>query len=255
MPNFIPITQTDFAEQRWQRIPNYNFAANDSMCPLVVQELPQAQLSLPIGFARIKEQYAPVALQGLKASSNALVDSQGQWTGRYIPAAYRSYPFALANSDDDQKILCFDQDSGLLSDNEGESFFDEKGDPSIAVQKIMEFLVQVAANRDVTQRICKLLDQHQLIQPWLITLKHDDGETPIEGLYRIDEAALNALDKETFDDIRRAGSLPLIYCQLLSMQHLQALVAVVSKRQQKQNAPEPLDIDKLFGEGEDLFKF
>jgi hypothetical protein len=45
----------------------------------------------------------------------------------------------------------------------------------------------------------------------------------VEGLYRIDEVALNALSAEPFQEVRAAGALPVAYCQLLSMQHLAVL--------------------------------
>ena len=50
-----------------------------------------------------------------------------------------------------------------------------------------------------------------------------EGEREIGGLYRIDEKRLNELPAEEFEEIRKAGALPLIYSQLLSMQHLPIL--------------------------------
>ena len=58
---------------------------------------------------------------------------------------------------------------------------------------MLNFLTQVGANRQATQRMCAVLQQHGLIQPWPIKLQTDAGEQNIEGLHRIDEAALNAL--------------------------------------------------------------
>ena len=85
------------------------------------------------------------------------------------------------------------------------------------------------ASRLATQRICAVLQEHQLIQPWPIRLNQDSGSAGgsqgrnIEGLFRIDEAALNKLDAAALYAVQQAGGLPLIYCQLLSMQHLPSL--------------------------------
>jgi len=157
---------------------------------------------------------------------------------------------------EDKQILCFDQDSGLMDDKEGERFFNDDGEVTETVKKIMEFLQQVQRDRLYTESVCKLLHNKKLIQPWFITLKTEGQEVPIKGLFRIDEQALNALDKDDFEEIRQAGALLLIYCQLLSMQHLQALAQLASN-QEKQKTPEIPDISKLFGEddGEQLFKF
>ncbi|OQY16473.1 MAG: hypothetical protein B6I36_10210 [Desulfobacteraceae bacterium 4572_35.1] len=256
MANFIPITKKEFANKCWQRISSYSFTANDTICPLVMQELPKAQLSLPIAIAYINKQPVPVALQGIKPNSNLLVDKNGKWIGKYIPAAYRGYPFLLANTEVGKHVLCFDQESDLLTDAGQEVFFDDSGEPSAAVQGILNFLTQIHNDRQRTQSICTLLHEKNLIQPWAIKLKNEQGEVPVEGLFRIDEQALNALDKDDFEEIRQTGALPLIYCQLLSMQHLQAL-AQLANHIEKQKTPEMPDIEKIFGEGsgDQLFKF
>ena len=62
------------------------------------------------------------------------------------------------------------------------------------------------------------------------------------------------LDKDTFDEIRQAGALPLIYCQLLSMQHLPTLVNLAAQVEQQKPVNVP-DIEQLFGAKDDLFKF
>lgn len=60
----------------------------------------------------------------------------------------------------------------------------------------------------------------------------------LQGLFRIDEAAFNALPLEALDALRAAGALPVIYCQLLSMQHLPVLGQLAQIRA-AQNAPLP----------------
>lgn len=256
MAKFIPITNADFADKHWQRKNSYDIAANDAICPLVMQELPIAQLSLPIAIAYVNEQPVPVSLQSIEPNSNLLVDSNGQWIGKYIPAAYRGYPFMLANTQDKKLILCFDEESDQLTEAGDELFFDESGEPTEAVKGIFNFLTQVHHDRQRTQSICALLHEKNLIQPWAIKLKAEQDEFPLEGLFRIDEQALNSLDKDDFEEVRQAGALPLIYCQLLSMQHLQAL-GQLAVQKQKQKPLQVPDVDKLFGEGNDgqLFKF
>lgn len=223
MPTYQAISQTTHAGKRWQRYADYCFAAADTLAPLVVQELPKACMNFPIAFVTADEAFLPVALQGLENGKNLLVAPDGRWLGAYVPAHYRSYPFALANTEDGQHVLCVDESSPLINDTEGEVFFDNEGKPAQAVQAALDFLTQVSANSEATRRICLALQQHELIQPWPIRLQGAGGEKTLEGLYRIDEAALNALPVSALDEIRQAGSLPVAYCQLLSMQHLPML--------------------------------
>ena len=224
----VPISLSEFGNKRFRRYDSYAFAAKDAIVPLAVRELPRAAMVMPIAFVRANEGFVPVAVQGLAPGTNLFVALDGRWIGRYVPAAYRGYPFLLANTPEGKQVLCFEDASGLLSDVEGEPFFD--GDqPTKAVNDVLSFLNQVAASRQATQRICAILQAHELIQPWPIKLNRepqsgDEAEgRNIEGLFRIDESALNKLDASALHAVQQAGGLPMIYCQLLSMQHLSSL--------------------------------
>jgi hypothetical protein len=223
MPNYSVISKAQYASKRWQRHTGYHFAAHDAVIPLVVQELPKAMMALPIAFVMTDEAFLPVAVQGLAPGKNLFVAPDSRWLGGYIPAAYRGYPFAVANTDDGQQVLCIDEASSLITDSEGEPFFNDDGTPAKALADVLNFLTQVHANREVTARICAVLQKHNLIQAWPIKVQAEAGEQNVEGLFRIDEAALNALSAEAFDEVRQAGCLPVAYCQLLSMQHLPML--------------------------------
>lgn len=223
MPHYQAITKTDFANLRWKRYENYHFAALDAVAPLVVQELPKACMTLPIAFIQQGETFVPAAVQGLQPGHNLFVSPDGRWIGPYTPAAYRGYPFALANADNGQVVLCVDTDSGLVGEDCTETFFDEQGEPSQSVKAVLDFLQQVRSNREATLRICAALLAEDLIQPWPITLKGEQGEKTVQGLYRIDEAKLNNLSADALHRLQQAGALPVAYCQLLSMQHLQTL--------------------------------
>lgn len=229
MSHFQAISNTTHAGKRWKRYRNYNFAARDLVIPLVAQELPLALMHMPIGFIKQEEKFIPVAVLGLQSEQNLFVAADGRWIAGYTPAAYRVHPFQLAESTDGQRVLVIDEESGLIVDSEqnneteGEAFFEEDGKPAKAVQDILDFLVQLHGHNELTQRICAVLASKQLIQPWPITIQSESGERKVEGLYRIDEAALTALPPDKFEALRQAGALPMAYCQLLSMQHLQTL--------------------------------
>lgn len=224
MPNYQAIAPASHAALRWKRFDSYAFAAHEAVAPLVAQELPRACLHLPLAFIAQGEAFAPVAVLGLQPGQNLFVTPDGRWAGGYIPAAYRGHPFALAQTPDNQLVLCVDADSGLVSASEGELFFDKQGQPAQAVKDVLDFLQQVHANRPATQRLCAALQAEEgLIVPWPLTLKSDKGEQTVQGLCRIDEAKLNALDSDALTRLHRAGALPIAYCQLLSMQHIQTL--------------------------------
>lgn len=224
MVSIQPISRERHKNKRWQPFESYEFARGEAIAPLVGAEVAKAMQTCPVGFIRDGEQFIPVAVLALQAGRNLFIAPDGKWIGGYIPAALRGYPFRIGGTESGDQILCIDEDSGLVTDGpEGEAFFDETGELSEETKKILEFLGQTHHNRSATLKLCSLLSERDLIVPWDITIRTADGDQPLSGLYRIDEQALNALETEPFDTIRRAGALPLIYSQLLSMQHMNLL--------------------------------
>lgn len=238
----VPITQNEFASKRFKRYESYAFAAKEALAPLALRELVKAVLAMPVAFAKVQDAFVPVAVLGISNGQNLFVAPDGRWIGRYVPAAYRGYPFVLANGPDDKQILCFDDSSGLLHDSEGEPFFADDGKPTQGINDILNFLTQLAVNRQATARVCALLQEHDLIEPWPIKLKGKEGEPEraLEGLFRVNEVAFNQLDEKTLHILHQGGVLPVVYCQLLSMQHLQSLGELAQAHEQaKQQAALP----------------
>lgn len=220
----LPLTLSQFSGKRFLRPSSYTFAAKDTIAALVAQELPKAAISLPIGFVAAGEGFAPVAVLGLQPRQNLFVSFDGRWLGGYIPAIYRGYPFLLAEVEEGHQVLCINDAHGIVSETEGEVFFGADEQPTKAVKDILNFLNQVASNRVGTIKVMAVMQKHQLIAPWPIKLQSaTQQEQIVEGLYRIDEVALNSLPAAAFEEVRQTGALPLIYCQLLSMQHLPKL--------------------------------
>lgn len=64
-------------------------------------------------------------------------------------------------------------------------------------------------------------------------------------MHQIDETALNALPADAFETLRQAGALPLAYCQMLSMQHLQVLGKLVQAHA-KHAETQAAQVDTMF---------
>ncbi|MBK5937902.1 SapC family protein [Halochromatium roseum] len=255
MTNLQPVTLSRHRDWRWRRYSDYQFAQADALAPLVAQELPKAAISLPIAFTAQDGRYFPVAVLSLQPGNNLFVGPDGRWLGGYVPAVYRSYPFALANAEEGQQLLCVDEGSGLVLEQpepgEGEPFFDAYEQPAEPVRTVLEFLRQVATNRMQTNAICERLAASELIQPWPLKLQSADGERPVEGLYRVDEARLNQLPSDAFEALRQAGALPLVYSQLLSMQQI-ALLGRLAEAHSRSQQRATQNANELFGEPDTL---
>jgi len=256
MPKIEALSGERHAHKFWQRYPSYDFARAEAVTSLVASELPKAIMSLPVAFLQQGDAYVPVAVLGLEPGKNLFVAQNGRWIGQYVPAALRGYPFVLLRNGE-QLVMCADEESGLIGD-EGLPLFDAEGKPAEAVQAVLDFLVQVEQSRVRTVAACAALARHGCIRPWTITHKFDaENERRIEGLFQIDEAALNALPDEAFLELRRAGALLIAYGQLLSMQHL-PLLGQLADAHAKAAAPLPTqgkDIDLSFLSEGEMFKF
>lgn len=224
MPTLYPVSRSRHGSQRWKRHTNYQFAASHHFTSLVMAEMSKALLELPIGFAKNNESFLPICLMGFQAGQNLFINAEGQWQGNYIPASFRSHPFQLAKNESGELMLCFDEDSGLLSSHaEDEQFFSEEGKPSTAIQEILDFLNKIEGNRSATQRACDALAKYQLMEPWPLSVQKDDKTVPVEGLYRVKENLLNQLDGDALREIQHEGGMMVAYCQLLSMQQINRL--------------------------------
>jgi hypothetical protein len=243
MTTITPISQSRHSALRWRRCDSYAFAAKHAVVPLIAAELAKAVLAFPVALIRKNEAFVPVAVLGLEAGRNLFVAEDGRWLGAYVPAALRGYPFVLGRTEEGKQLLCVDEGSGLVGGAEGERFFEDDGTPSKVVRQIMDFLTQMERNRDATAAACAALQSCNLIEPWPLAVKTGQDERKIDGLFRINEATLNALDDEAFLGVRRSGGLPVAYAQLLSMQQVRVLDLASTRARRAQEALVAPDLD------------
>jgi hypothetical protein len=173
------------------------------------------------------------AILGFQAGRNLFIDGDGRWRGGYVPAALRGYPFSLVPTTDGRLTLCFDEDSGLLTEPPaGEPFFDLEGAPTQAVEEVLVFLRQTESSRSSAAAICAQLQAAGLVTQWLAKLSLNGAEQAVKGLYCVDAAALHECSGATLKDLQQSGALQAAFCQLLSMQHLHRLGQLEEDRSQ-----------------------
>lgn len=250
----------------WKRFNSYEFAARDNVAPLLVAELLSALPFYPLAFARRggAEGYTLVALLGLHSQDNLYVSREGRWQVGYVPSIYRAYPFVLqqvaADNEQIRAVLAFNRDSGLYRENPGlgpdeERFFDEQGELQPLVKRLVNFLQESSANRLLTDSAVNALEAAKLLEPWPLTLANPAPERPlVQGLYRINQITLKTLDGETLKTLNQNGALTIAYAQLFSMSRL-ALLPLLHKQKQAAMPPPQIDLDKLFGNNDDILKF
>lgn len=227
MSNIIPISPTTFRDKSWKKVTDYRFAIEEISCALGLQEVPRVVADMPTGFVKSGEGFSLIGILGLKNGRNLFVGNTGWWHGRYIPALFRSYPFLLAKNEsvNDQLVFCINQASGLIAESgEYVEFFDAQGELSVELKEILHFLEDLRINTLAAERISTAFNDHNLLVPWELKFEIAEKTHQIEGLFCIDEAALNKLPDEDYLALRDSGALLIAHCQLLSMQHVDDLI-------------------------------
>lgn len=246
MVNIVPISFERHGAKRWRAAGGYTFAATQALLPLTGLEFANAAVAMPIAFVEQAGRYVSVAVMSPMQGRNLFIGPSGQWLGLYVPAVLRSYPFCLGRMDNsgDKVALCIDEDSGWLVDGADQSanrFFEEDGTPSAGVKATGEFLQQIEHSRMLTDQAVAALAEARLLQPWPLTATVDNQQVAANGLFRVDETALNAASQETFLKLRSTSALPLIYAQLISMQTTSAFkqLSMMQKHLVQQAMPLP----------------
>lgn len=252
---FVAITKSDHARRGWQKYSDYLFAREWTTVPLVGAEIARALTCMPLCFVPRGDRYELSALLSVSPGANFYVDVSGRWLAGYVPAALRGYPFALlAPSQGAEPVLCIREDAqvGAADESGMTAFFGEDGEPSEQLRGILDFLAKVQRNARATQTAVDALAAEDCLEPWPLKTRVGDEDVPVEGLFRVNEAALNALDDAAFLRLRAAGALPVAYGQMLSMQQLATLQRLGQHQAQQQGARREIaDLDELFGQDDD----
>jgi hypothetical protein len=223
MTEFTAIAPESHAKKVWKNVPDYAFAAADTVIPLMGAELSKTISAMPTGFIKREFGYQLVGITSLQAGMNMYVAPDGKWLTGYIPTMLRAYPFGLAEHEGpDKTILCINEASGLVveSTEDGNAFFDDQNQPTQETKDILNLLSDFRVNLEVTQRAVNALDDAGLIIPWALKTQQGEEVVPVAKLFNIDEAALNKLDDDDFLALRKANGLAVAYAQLLSMNQL-----------------------------------
>ncbi|MBA2673515.1 MAG: SapC family protein [Ramlibacter sp.] len=231
------------------------YAAPTAAAALVAAELPQAMHAFPLVFLPQGDGFMPAALLGLRPQENLFVSSEGRWLAGYVPAALRAHPFAFVQASDGQRVLCIDEDSGLIAQGaEGEAFFAPDGQPAKALMDVLEALRLMDGGRPLLEKSCAELKAQGLIQTWDLHWRSAEGEQKVNGIFKIDEAAMQKVSDEDFLKLRHSGALPLAYCQLLSMHKAETLARLAQSRVPAAAKPSSQD-DLAFLSKEGVLRF
>ena len=203
-----------------------------SMNPIPVSytEFPIASRDYPVIFISGDEgkSYAPMLVLGLAAQQNLFVLWDDTWDRRvYLPAYVRRFPFCMTRvmvdgKEAPERVACVEK---IAINDKGEKLFDDKGEALPEWQQREKLLFEFEADLGRTDEMCKLLAQHQLLEPFTMQATPNNGEPlQLTGMYRVSEEKLAQLDGAVMKDLAAKGVLGRIYAHLISLDNFRRLL-------------------------------
>ena len=205
--------------------------------PVSYTEIPVASRDYPLVFISADQgkSFLPMLVLGLVMQQNLYVTPENAWDpGVYLPAYVRRYPFCMTRITVDgkeapERVTCVEK---RAINDRGEKLFDDKGNPLPEWEQRQKLLFEYEADLARTEEMCKVLAQHQLLEPFTMRAVPNQGEPlQLTGMYRVAETRLAALDATLLQDLVQKGMLGRIYAHLLSLENFQRLLgrAVATK--------------------------
>ncbi|WP_397532335.1 SapC family protein [Roseateles sp.] len=192
---------------------------------LTAVEFADACKEFPLVFVRVGDEpadgtpqaIAPLAVLGLKPGSNLFV-KDGQWTGNYMPAYLRRFPFAMARISENEIAVCFDADWRGFSTSEGTPLFEADGQPSEFIMNAKTFLENFEREAERTRSVCEQLAALDLLQDMRFEATLPDGEKiDVDGFLAVNEQKLAELPDDQVVQLHRSGLLALLEMHRVSM--------------------------------------
>ena len=203
-----------------------------SMNPIPVSytEFPIASRDYPVIFISGDEgkSYAPMLVLGLAAQQNLFVLWDDTWDRRvYLPAYVRRFPFCMTRvmvdgKEAPERVACVEK---IAINDKGEKLFNDKGEALPEWQQREKLLFEFEADLGRTDEMCKLLAQHQLLEPFTMQATPNNGDPlQLTGMYRVSEEKLAQLDGMVMKDLAAKGVLGRIYAHLISLDNFRRLL-------------------------------
>ncbi|HIJ61805.1 MAG TPA: glycosyltransferase [Rhodospirillaceae bacterium] len=225
----VPVTPELLKDRKLLARTSHAHLARMATTMLVAEEVAAAAETFPILFSRSDGAILPVALFSLTSDDNLFVEPDGAWSGGYMPAGLRLYPFTLGLAKgSNEPELVVDIDSGLVSEDEGEPLFGADGlnTSDTPAKRALRLATLINQGAGKTVSLTAQIAKAGLLEPVGLPLGARTGRQ----LLTVTPAALADLQEPVRQRLRLSGALALIEHQLASQRHLEALRQRLARR-------------------------
>lgn len=198
---------------------NYEFAKDVYLVPISFEEMLVAMKSLIIVF--VKDENAnvfPSVVLGGENSKNLLLLEDNTWKqNSYIPAALRCYPFGLGMSDGNS-FITIDTQAQVFQGEKGKLIIKDEKDLTEEGNYAVKFVTEVYTNINHAKNLGAFIESLGILKQAEINIQINEEKYSVKnGIYVIDENALNKLESRKLKKLTTSGYMKLIYAHLLSL--------------------------------------
>ena len=213
-----PITFENHGKTKIKPLTDFSIFKERHVCPLTVHEFARANSCFPIIFLKKPEvdEYNAVAMFSIVPNKNAFVTDDGAWNANYLPQHMARVPYCVSN--DENPVICLDESSSRVNEEEGAALFNEDGGRSEYFEKIIDSIQSLINQDNATRQFVAKLSELELLQESNLTISKKDGsKQEITGIYLINENKFKELTDEQVLELNKSGFLGLIYMHFASL--------------------------------------
>lgn len=215
---------------------DYAFAMQSTFVPIMLSEIADIVQELPIVLVPLNaNSFILVAIMGLDQGQNLMIDN-GAWTGRYVPAILRRYPFITLPKPNDSRefLVAIDAKASCLTSSlkkptkNTQKLFD--GDePSKWLMDLIPFLERCHTENILTLKFTNRLKDLGLLTKSNLSVKDQSGGNhQINGAYIINQNVFQKIPAETIQELFANGWLEKIYQLQFSLKNFPILSERIS---------------------------
>ena len=229
----VPIVEKNHKQIKVKAIDNFEFVKDTHLASVMVHEFSRAASTYPIVFLEdtVNDQFKPVVMLGLQEGENLFVQDK-KWNASYIPAIIRRYPFALSKTPEDNRyVICIDEDSEFVNEEEGQAIFNEDGSASEVIERVKKYLTELQQMEVFTEAFCAEMKAENMFTPLNMKVRVGNEIKNVGGAYVINEERFNALNDEKYLALKKKQYIPVIYSHLSSLAQIERLLGFKDKSQ------------------------
>ena len=220
MTNIVPLNKETHRSLKVDARASAAYGDNQRFAHVIVNEFPHLVVHYPILFskdANTGEFYCGVML-GFEEGENLFLE---EWRNLefYRPLGLQRVPFYAQGPD-----VAIDLDHPRVGVEGGMALFDEFGEPTRYLQRIIWAFQDLSSGIGVTKYFIARLLELKLIEPLSVEAEFDDGTRhECFGLYSVNQEALIAQPDAIVLELFRRGYLTLLHLMIASLKQFPVL--------------------------------